>query len=68
MVALNKADAVPGGPAAAQALAQRVEELLSERLSLAGGTRVQLLSARQGDGMDALLAAALEVHDRWNSR
>lgn len=70
LVALNKADALPGGIAgdAAAELRGRVQELLSRTFGGGGGPRVLLLSGATGDGATALLDAAVDLYRAWDKR
>jgi GTP-binding protein len=68
IIGLNKADAVSGGPAAAEALREQVAELLEGRFLQAGRLPVVALSALQGQGAGALLDAAADAYSKWNKR
>ncbi|KAF8067139.1 der [Scenedesmus sp. PABB004] len=68
VVGLNKADAVPGGARGAEALRERVTELLEARFLPAGRLPVLGLSALTGDGAAALLDAAVAAYAAWNRR
>ncbi|KAF6253477.1 hypothetical protein COO60DRAFT_1643110 [Scenedesmus sp. NREL 46B-D3] len=68
VIGLNKADAVPGGPAAAEALREQVAELLEERFLQAGRLPVVALSGLQGLGAGQLLDAVADAYSKWNKR
>lgn len=68
IVALNKADAVPGGPAAAEDLREEVVGLLEDRFLEAGRLPVVLLSALQGQGTDQVLDAVVGAYSKWNKK
>uniref|UniRef100_A0A383WHR0 GTPase Der n=1 Tax=Tetradesmus obliquus TaxID=3088 RepID=A0A383WHR0_TETOB len=68
VIGLNKADAVPGGAAAAEALREQVAEALEARFLQAGRLPVVALSALQGQGSEALLAAVADAYSKWNKR
>jgi GTP-binding protein len=68
VIGLNKADAVLGGPAAAEALREQVAELLEGRFLQAGRLPVVVLSALRGQGAGPLLDAAADAYSKWNKR
>ncbi|WIA32751.1 hypothetical protein OEZ86_005936 [Tetradesmus obliquus] len=68
VIGLNKADAVPGGAAAAEALREQVAEALEARFLQAGQLPVVALSALQGQGSEALLEAVADAYSKWNKR
>lgn len=68
VVALNKADAVPGGPAAAEGLREEVVGLLEDRFLEAGRLPVVLLSALKGLGTDQVLDAVVGAYSKWNKK
>eukprot|EP00775_Hariotina_reticulata_P006377 gene6377-6609_t len=68
VVALNKADAIPGGLTAAAELRDKVAEVLEARFLQAGRLPVLSLSALQGVGAQQLLDTVLNAYDKWNKR
>lgn len=68
IVALNKADAVQGGPAAAEDLREEVVGLLEDKFLEAGRLPVLLLSALQGQGTDAVMDAVVGAYSKWNKK
>jgi GTP-binding protein len=68
VIALNKADAIPGGLTAAVELRDKVAEVLETRFLQAGRLPVLSLSALQGTGAQELLDAVLTAYTKWNKR
>lgn len=68
VIGLNKADAVPGGATAAEALREQVAELLEQKFLAAGRLPVVALSGLQGDGAEQLLDAVVQSYSKWNKR
>lgn len=68
VVALSKADLVPGGPEAAEKLAADVAAVFAARLSGAGRVPVVLTAAKGGEGLGELMEAAATAYTRWNRR
>jgi GTP-binding protein len=64
LIAANKCDLVADRTAAAAALARR----LSDSLPQVRGLRPLWLSARTGEGFDAVLPAVLHAHELWDRR
>lgn len=68
VIAINKSDAVPGGPAVAQDLQTQVAQLLEDRFLPAGRLPVLLMSAQEGEGTRELLDAVVGAYTKWNTR
>jgi GTP-binding protein len=68
VVALTKADAVPGGRAAAEKLRGDVAGVLEKRLTDAGRVPVVLTAALRGEGLERVMEAAVGAYARWNRR
>ena len=64
LLAINKADLMQDRSAAAAAIARRLEASLPQ----VRGIRTLWLSALTGDGLAALLPAALRLHEVWSRR
>ena len=68
VIALNKIDAVEGGPKAAEQLREAVVGKLEERFLEAGRLGVLGVSATQGVGTQELMDWVVDAYDRWNKR
>ncbi|KAI8465792.1 MAG: P-loop containing nucleoside triphosphate hydrolase protein [Monoraphidium minutum] len=68
IVALSKADLLPGGGAEARELAGAVVAALARRCAEAGEPPVVVTSAVAGAGREELLDAAVDAYIRWNRR
>jgi len=64
VIGINKADLVELQPSARRRLREQADRLLPQ----VKGVPVVPLSARTGEGVDRLMAAALESHAVWNRR
>ena len=64
VIGINKVDAVEREPGARARLREQVDRLLPQ----IKGVPVVALSARTGEGLDALMAAVIEAHAVWNRR
>jgi predicted GTPase len=68
VVALTKADLVPGGWAAAEKLRGDVADVIQRRFTEAGRVPVVLTAALHGEGRERVMQAAAEAYTRWNRR
>jgi GTP-binding protein len=64
VIGINKVDTVEREPGARARLREQVDRLLPQ----IKGVPVVALSARTGEGLDALMAAVIEAHAVWNRR
>lgn len=66
ILAVNKWDLVP--PAKQKAYLKDAQSRMDEALTQLKGVPIIPLSAEKGHGLEALMAAALSVHETWNKR